>query len=259
VVHARFEAQQVNRAIDEQGVSIVSVVSTMLDRMLAERGGRPYPASLRCLLLGGGPAPRPLLEAATRLGAPVVQTYGLTEAASQVATLSPEDALRKLGSAGKPLFPMQLRILDDEILVRGPSVSPGYVGSRARNSDDWLRTGDLGYLDDDGFLYVLDRREDLVVTGGENVYPAEVEAALLAHPAVLEAGVYGVAEAEWGQVVVAVVRLDDHAQVAPSDLAAFCRERLAAYKVPRHIRLAAQPLPRTAAGKLLRRALPQVD
>jgi O-succinylbenzoic acid--CoA ligase len=257
VVHERFDPRLVNRAIDAQGVTIVSVVSTMLDRMLAERGGRPYPPSLRCLLLGGGPAPRPLLEAAARLGAPVVQTYGLTEAASQVATLSPEDALRKLGSAGKPLFPTQLRIQDGEILVRGPTVSPGYLGSPARSSDDWLGTGDLGYLDDEGFLYVLDRRDDLVVSGGENVYPAEVEAALLAHPAVLEAGVYGVPDPEWGQVVVAVVRLQDHASLAPMDLAAFCRERLAGYKVPRHIRLAAEPLPRTAAGKLVRRALPQ--
>jgi o-succinylbenzoate---CoA ligase len=257
VVHARFDAAAVNRAIDENGVTIVSVVSTMLDRMLAERGGRAYPASLRCLLLGGGPAPRPLLEAAAAVGAPVVQTYGLTETASQVATLSPHDALRKLGSAGKPLFPMQLRIQDQEILVRGPSVSPGYLSSPAlRSADDWLRTGDLGYVDDEGFLYVLDRRDDLVISGGENVYPAEVEAALLAHPAVCEAGAYGVPDLEWGQVVVAVVRLQDHARVAPMDLAAFCRERLAAYKVPRHIRLTTDPLPRTAAGKLLRRALP---
>jgi O-succinylbenzoic acid--CoA ligase len=258
VLHERFDAQAVNAAIDEQAVTIVSVVSTMLERMLAERESRPYPASLRCLLLGGGPAPRPLLEAAARLGAPVVQTYGLTEAASQVATLSPADALRKLGSAGKPLFPTQVRIDQEEILVRGPSVSPGYLGSPARSSDDWLRTGDLGYLDGEGFLFVLDRREDLVVSGGENVYPAEVEAALLAHPVVVEAGVYGVSDPQWGQVVVAVVRLAEQCQIAPTDLVAFCRARLAGYKVPRHIRLAAEPLPRTPAGKLLRRALPWV-
>ena len=252
VVQERFDAQHVNRAIDAQGVTIVSVVSTMLDRMLAERGPRPYPPSLRCLLLGGGPAPHALLEAAARLGAPVVQTYGLTEAASQVATLAPEDALRKLGSAGKPLFPTQIKIEQDEILVRGPTVSPGYVGAPRR--DEWLRTGDLGYLDEEGFLYVLDSRDDLVVSGGENVYPAEVEAALLAHPAVLEAGVYGLPDPEWGQVVVAVVRLDDRHPVAPAELAAFCRARLAGYKVPTHVRFV-EALPRNAAGKLLRREL----
>jgi o-succinylbenzoate---CoA ligase len=255
VVHDRFDASRVNRAIEEQNVTIVSVVSAMLDRMLADRRGRGYPPSLRCLLLGGGPAPRPLLETAARLGAPVVQTYGLTEAASQVATLAPEDALRKLGSAGKPLFPVQLRIEAGEILVRGPTVSPGYLG--APRSDAWLRTGDLGRLDDEGFLYVLDRRDDLVVSGGENVYPAEVESVLLAHPAVEEAGVYGLPDAHWGQTVAAVVKLTEPATT--DDLTDFCRVRLAGYKVPRQIRVVTRPLPRTAAGKLLRRALPGYD
>ena len=110
VVQSRFDAAEVNRAIDEHGVSIVSVVSTMLDRMLTERGGRPYPSSLRCVLLGGGPAPLPLLERATAAGVPVVQTYGLTETASQVVTLAPEDALSKLGSAGKPLMGSEIRV-----------------------------------------------------------------------------------------------------------------------------------------------------
>jgi len=180
----------VNHAIDERGVSIVSVVSTMLDRMLDERGDRPFPASLRVVLLGGGPAPLPLLERALRARAPVVQTYGLTETPSQVATLAPEDAIRKVGSAGKPLMGSQIRIEPDgEICVRGPTVSPGYLHQAQLMPGAWLRTGDLGYLDADGYLYVLDRRDDLIVSGGENVYPSEVEAALLEHPAVEEAGV----------------------------------------------------------------------
>jgi O-succinylbenzoic acid--CoA ligase len=255
VVHERFDAGRVNQAIDQQGLTIVSVVSPMLDRMLAERQGRPYASSLRCLLLGGGPAPRPLLEAAAALGAPVVQTYGLTEAASQVTTLSPEDALRRLGSAGKPLFPTQVRLHDGEILVRGPTVSPGYLDGSPTTRDGWLHTGDLGVLDADGYLYILDRRDDLVISGGENVYPAEVEAVLLAHPDVAEAGVYGVHDAAWGQVVEAVVRQQSGADVTPADLIAFCRGRLAGYKVPRHIRVVDESLPRTAAGKLLRRQL----
>ena len=126
VVHDRFDPERVNDAIDRHGISVVSVVSTMLERMLAQRGGRPYPTSLRCVLLGGGPAPLPLLEAATAVGLPVMQTYGLTEAASQVATLAPEDARRKLGSAGKPLMGTRLQLEPDgEILVDGPTVSPG--------------------------------------------------------------------------------------------------------------------------------------
>lgn len=269
LVHERFDPVAVNRAIDEEGVTLLSVVSTMLRHMLEARGEQPYPATLRCVLLGGGPAPRPLLEACARLGLPVAQTYGLTETASQVATLAPEDALRKLGSAGKPLYPNQVRIVTEagqeaqagevgEILVRGPVVTPGYLNrpeaTAAALRDGWLRTGDLGYLDAEGYLYVVDRREDLIVSGGENVYPAEVEAALLAHPAVVEAVVVGVPDPEWGQRVVAAARLAAGAAVSEGELQAWCRERLAGYKVPKEIRLVSE-LPRNATGKLLRRAV----
>jgi o-succinylbenzoate---CoA ligase len=253
VVHERFDAALVNGAIDEHGVTIVSAVSAMLDRMLLERGERPYPPTLRCILLGGGPAPLPLLERAMRAGAPVVQTYGLTETASQVVTLAPQDAVTKLGSAGKPLMGSRIRIAaDGEILVRGPSVSPGYLHQPPREA--WLHTGDLGYLDDDGYLYVLDRRDDLIISGGENVYPAEVEAVLVAHPAVKEAGVIGLADAEWGQTVAAVVALETGLAATAGELIAFCRQRLAGYKVPRRIEFRPH-LPRNAGGKLLRREL----
>ena len=253
IVLERFDAAAVNRAIDDERATIVSVVAAMLQRMLAERGDRPYPPWLRCVLLGGGPAPRPLLEECAGRGLPVVQTYGLTEAASQVATLAPEDALRKLGSAGKPLMPTELRIDGGEILVRGPTVSPGYWNHRTEREDGWLRTGDLGRLDDEGYLYVLDRREDLIVSGGENVYPAEVEAVLLAHPLVEEAAVVGRADQRWGAVPIAFVRA--RGEVSSEELLSFCRARLAGYKVPGAIRLV-DALPRNAAGKLLRRELP---
>jgi o-succinylbenzoate---CoA ligase len=253
MVQPRFEPAAVNRAIDEDGVSIVSVVSTMLDRMLNERGERPYPSSLRCVLIGGGPAPLPLIQRAIQVGVPLVQTYGLTETASQIVTLPPEDAVRKVGSAGKPLMGSQLRIeLDGEISVLGPTVSPGYLHLPPR--DGWLHTGDLGYLDDEGYLYVLDRRDDLIISGGENVYPAEVEATLLGHPSVSDAGVIGVPDPEWGRTVKAIVALKPGAAVGADELIAFCRQRLAGYKVPRQIELRAS-LPRNAAGKLLRREL----
>ena len=127
----------------------------------------------------------------------MVQTYGLTETASQVATLAPEDARRKVGSAGKPLMGTRVRVEPDgEILVDGPTVSPGYLHQPPRVG--WLRTGDLGRLDEDGYLYVLDRRDDLIVSGGENVYPAEVEAALRSHPSVADAGVRGLADPRMG-------------------------------------------------------------
>ncbi|WP_448575748.1 o-succinylbenzoate--CoA ligase [Thermomicrobium sp.] len=269
-LHERFDPAAVNQAIDE-GATLLSVVGTMLWRMLEARGEHPYPRHVRAVLLGGGPAPRPLLERAAALGVPVLQTYGLTETASQLATLAPEDALRKLGSAGKPLYPNELRVVREdgspaapgepgEITVRGPVVTPGYwrrpdLTARALR-DGWLWTGDLGYLDEDGYLTVLDRRDDLVVTGGENVYPAEVEAVLLAHPAVAEAAVVGIPDVEWGQRVVAAVVLRPGATVSAADLAGWCRERLAGYKVPRAFRFVSE-LPRTESGKLQRWAVRQ--
>ncbi len=268
VIHESFDPVAVNRSIDEDGVTIISVVSTMLRRMLTARGKRPYPPALRCVLLGGGPAPRDLLDTCARRAIPVVQTYGLTETASQVATLAPGDALRKLGSAGKPLFPNEVRIDRDgsalppgepgEILVRGPVVTRGYAGrldatARALR-DGWLHTGDLGYLDADGYLYVLDRRDDLIITGGENVYPAEVEAALLAQDGIEDAGVIGVPDPEWSQAVVAAVRLANGITLKEEQIRAACRARLAGYKVPVQIRFI-DTLPRNAGGKLSRRAL----
>ncbi|HEY3107306.1 MAG TPA: o-succinylbenzoate--CoA ligase [Chloroflexota bacterium] len=259
VVHGSFDERAVNRAIDEERATIVSVVAAMLQRMLDARGEAPYPPWLRCVLLGGGPAPRALLERCAERAVPVVQTYGLTESASQVATLAPEDALRKLGSAGKPLFPTELRVdaapgQVGEILARGPTISPGYVNRPPRGQGAWLRTGDLGRLDDDGYLYVVDRRDDLIISGGENVYPAEVEAALLTHPEVAEAGVAGVADPTWGQVVFAAVVLRAGSRATAEELRAHCRARLADYKVPSLLRLV-DALPRNAAGKLVRRRL----
>jgi O-succinylbenzoic acid--CoA ligase len=270
VVHPGFDAARVNAAIDNERVTIVSVVANMLQRMLDEREDRPYPPALRCVLLGGGPAPEPLLRRCAASGVPVVQTYGLTETASQIATLAPEDALRKLGSAGKPLFGSELRIVtedgsdcpagvDGEIVVRGPTVTPGYLNhpgeTAAAIRDGWLHTGDAGRLDAEGYLYVLDRRDDLIVSGGENVYPAEIEAVLQSHPDVVEAGVYAVDDERWGKTPAAVVVLRPGASSDAAALITHCRERLAAYKTPARIDFT-DALPRNASGKLLRRELP---
>ena len=265
VVHQSFEAEEVNRAIDEERITILSAVSTMLLRMLDARGERRYPDTLRCVLLGGGPAPSGLLAECLRRGLPVVQTYGLTEAASQVTTMPLGDS--RPGSAGRPLFTTEVRIENanneavaagepGEIVVRGPTVTPGYVNNPDATAqalrDGWLHTGDIGYVDEDNYLYVLDRRDDLIVSGGENVYPAEVEEALCAHPAVEDAAVIGLPDEEWGERVAAAVALRDGATADVQELTAFCRRRLAAYKTPREIRIVDE-LQRNAAGKLLRR------
>jgi O-succinylbenzoic acid--CoA ligase len=266
VLHEAFDPVAVNAAIDRQGISCVSLVSVMLRRVLDARDEAPMPASLRCILLGGGPVPKLLLERCVRSHLPVIQTYGLTETASQVVTLAPADALRKVGSAGKPLLPNELRIERDhapappgaagEILVRGPSVTVGYVNQPEETEralrDGWFHTGDVGYLDADGYLYVLDRRDDLIISGGENVYPAEVEAALLDHPAIEDAAVVGIPDSEWGEAPVAAVKLHPSEALDADEVMQFCATRLARYKVPRTIHIV-EALPRNAAGKLLRR------
>ncbi|MCH8026034.1 MAG: o-succinylbenzoate--CoA ligase [Chloroflexi bacterium] len=266
-VHQSFDAEEVNRAIDEERITILSAVSTMVRRMLEARGERPYPNTLRCLLLGGGPAPDALLAESERRGLPVLQTYGLTEAASQVTTMPPGDS--RPGSAGRPLFTTEVRIESadgeavaagepGEIVVRGPTVTPGYLNNPDATAqalrDGWLHTGDIGHIDTDGYLYVLDRRDDLIISGGENVYPAEVEEVLRSHAAVEDAAVIGLPDEEWGGRVMAAVVLGEDATADENELTAFCRTRLAAYKTPREIRFVDE-LPRNAAGKLLRRTV----
>jgi O-succinylbenzoic acid--CoA ligase len=244
VLHQGFDEQAAMDAMRE--VTLVSLVSTMLHR-LRDAGLSEAPA-LRAALIGGGPVPRELLEWAARVGLPVLQTYGMTETSSQIATLGAAEALTKAGSAGRPLPGVQLRIGEQgEILVRGPMVATGSVAE-----DGWLHTGDRGRLDERGFLYVEGRLGDTIVTGGENVMAAEVEEALREHPAVLDAAVVGRPDPEWGEAVTAFVVLDG--AVEDAELIAHCRERLAGYKAPRAIHRLDE-LPRNAAGKVRRDAL----
>ncbi len=259
VIHAGFDPAAVNRALRHERITLLSVVPTMLARML-DADPDSYPASVRAVLVGGGPVSRELLERAAGRGLPVLQTYGLTEATSQVTTLSPADAPGHLGSAGKPLFSIRVAVdaspgEPGEILVAGPTVFAGYFDDPQATEralrDGWLHTGDIGRIDPDGFLSVLDRRDDLVVSGGENIYPAEVEAALEAHPNVREAAVVGLPDERWGQIVAAAIVFEPGAATGWDVLEGWLRERLAAYKVPRRWRLADQ-LPRTTSGKLQR-------
>lgn len=248
VVHDGFDPERVRSAIDREGVTVVSLVAAMLERLLAEHGDRPFPPTLRCVLLGGGPAPSVLLERAARHGVPVALTYGLTEAASQVATRAPERD--PSSGCGKPLPGTEVRIASDgEIVVRGPTVSAG-----AADADGWLHTGDLGHLAPDGGLHVDGRRDDLIVSGGENVHPVEVEAVLADHAGVAEAAVAGVPDGAMGQAVVAWVRLRPGARTSGEELRAHVRARLAGFKVPRRVHFVAE-LPRTPVGKIARRAL----
>jgi O-succinylbenzoic acid--CoA ligase len=246
VVHDGFDADRVGAALERDGITVVSLVATMLTRLLEAGADLSGP---RAILVGGGPVPEDPLKQAIDQGATVVQTYGLTETCSQVTTLAPADARRKLGSAGRPLLTTHLRIQDGEILIQGPTVAPGRA-----DAEGWLHSGDLGHIDEEGFLYVKDRIDDLIVSGGENVVPAEVEEVLLRHPEVADAAVIGREDPEWQQAVTAVVVLESGSEVTPDELRRHCGESLADFKVPKRVELAAA-LPRTPSGKLMRRAL----
>jgi o-succinylbenzoate---CoA ligase len=220
------------------------------------------------MLLGGGPASRDLLEKCVAKGMPVYQSYGMTETSSQIVTLAPEYSFSKLGSAGKPLFPSQLRIMEGdreadkgkpgEIAVKGPNVTPGYLNREAETAkamkDGWFYTGDIGRLDEDGFLYVLDRRSDLIISGGENIYPAEIEGVLASHPAVADAGVIGVKDPQWGEVPAAFIQTAGETGLHADEIEEFCRGKLAKYKVPKTYYFVDE-IPRNASRKILRREL----
>lgn len=258
VLRGRFEADAWSKVFDEGGITHASLVPTMLRRILARRGDRRAPRSLACLLLGGAAADPALLEEALDRGWPVALTYGLTEAASQVATAPPERVRRKPGTVGPPVPGTELRVEEGEILVRGPTVMAGYWDERADNLvDGWLRTGDLGRLDGEGDLWVVGRRSARIVTGGVNVDPFEVEAVLATHPGVRDAVVVGVRDPDWGERVVAAVEPASPAG-RPDELAraleALCRGRLAGAKRPKGIRVLDR-LPRTPTGKADRDAV----
>jgi o-succinylbenzoate---CoA ligase len=239
VLHERFDTGAVLAELSDptRAITLTSLVPTMLGRLLD--AGLERPPTLRWALLGGGPIPAPLLERAAAAGVPVAPTYGMTEACSQIATF------------GLPLQGVELRLdgPDGEILVRGPSVAPGALGD-----DGWLHTGDLGAFDERGRLAITGRKADTIVSGGENVAPAEVESVLLEHSSVGDAGVFARPDPEWGEAVIAVIVPRDGESVDPIALKAHCAARLAPFKIPKAFEQRAE-LPRTPSGKLLRRKL----
>jgi o-succinylbenzoate---CoA ligase len=238
ILHEGFDTEAVLSELMDpaRAVTLVSLVPTMLARLLD--AGLERPPTLRWALVGGGPIPQPLLEDARSAGVPVAPSYGMTEGCSQIATF------------GIPLYGVELRIKDDaEIVVRGPNFAPNTL-----DGDGWLHTGDLGDLDQHGRLRIIGRGADTIVSGGENISPAEVETVLFQHPAVADVGVFARPDEEWGERVVATVVLRAGQQASPAELQAFVADRLARFKVPKEIGFSNE-LPRTVSGKLLRRQL----
>lgn len=263
-LYEKFDAELVADEIRNGTVTRLSVVSTGLQRILdeLEKDDTHAHPVFQTILAGGGPIPDEILRRATLRGLPVLQTYGMTETSSQTATLSSDDALKKVGSAGKPLFFNQITIKDyvqagdlGEVLVAGPHVTPGYIGhASAMNPmvDGWFPTGDIGYIDNEGYLFIVDRRSDMIISGGENIYPAEIENVLMSYPHVIEAGVCGQDHSEWGSVPVAFIVSDGELPI--DDLKAYCKQQLAGYKVPKAFYFV-KNLPRNASNKLMRRQL----
>jgi fatty-acyl-CoA synthase len=258
VLERGFDARRALELIETRRITtMMGVPANYL--FMAQEGGFEASdlSSLRLAVVGGAPMPEALLDLWSARGVDIVQGYGLTEAAPNVLCLAPEDARRKAGWAGKP-YPYVACDLSEEgeLLVRGPNVFPGYwrndAATAAAFRDGWLLTGDIAERDDEGNYRIRGRLKELVVSGGENVYPAEIEAVLLAHPAVADAAVIGVPDERWGEVCAAFVVLRGTA--SEDDLRAHCVQRLARFKVPKSFHVVPE-LPRNAMGKIQKSAL----
>jgi fatty-acyl-CoA synthase len=265
VVVRRFDPAETLAVIEEQRVNSFFAVPTMLDAMsrLPEFRTRDLSA-LRTIGAAGAPLPLSTLRTWLDRGVTMQQAYGMTEAAPGCTVLDSADAVRKVGSAGKPVFFTDLRVVrpdgtdvdvDEvgEVIVSGPNIMAGYWQDPERTAevlvDGWYHTGDAGSLDDEGFLYIRDRYKDMIISGGENIYPAEIESALLELPGVVEAAVIGVPDPRWGEVGLAFLVTSPGADRDPEAIRTALRERLAGFKVPRLIEFADE-LPKTATGKI---------
>ena len=279
VLVSEFQPDGVLDILEQQRVTNAVLVPTMLQMLTAVPGAaeRDYSA-LRAIAYGAAPITTPVLKASLRtFGCALFGLYGLTESTGGVVALEPDDhdpggpREHLLRSAGRPYPWVELKVVDPvdgtpldarevgEVWLRGPNVTLGYFNrpgetAAALTPDGWLRTGDGGYVDDEGYLFLTDRIKDMIVSGGENVYPVEVEEALAQHPDVADVAVIGVPDARWGEAVKALVVVRRGGEPAPDELIAFARERLAGYKLPRSVDFVDE-LPRTPSGKVLKREL----
>lgn len=272
VLQRRFDAAGVLRAVEEHRVTNAWLAPVMVNAVLEVPDRESYDTtSMRFIVGGGEKTPEPVLRRIMSAfpNAWFADAYGLTETVSGDTFLDREHALSKLGSVGRPVPHTRVRIVDDtdrevpagepgEITLRGPKVFAGYwrdeKATAAALRDGWFHTGDIGHLDEDGFLYIDDRKKDMIVSGGENIATPEVERVLYEHPAVLEAAVVGLAHPRWGEVPRAFVVFRPGASAGADELRDFCRERLAGFKVPARFDLVGE-LPRTPSGKVLKRTL----
>lgn len=270
VLEPQFDPGRALEAIESQGITLFFAVPFLFESMLRHPDwARRDVSSMRVAKAGGAPVPKPLLEAYAERGIVLTQGYGLTEGGGLNLNLAEQDARRKIGSAGLPVFYGDATVVDEtgadvpagvvgELCVRGPEVMRGYWRNPTATADairnGWLHTGDLALRDEEGYFSIVDRKKDMVITGGLNVYPAEVEAVLTRCAGVAEVAVFGLPSTRWGEEVVAVV-VGEPDGVKESMLLEICQENLADYKRPKRFMIRSEPLPRTVSGKVLKREL----
>ena len=270
VLMRAFDPKRVFPLIEAERITTGLAVPAMLNFMLAAGDPNAHDhTALRWLMSGAAPVPPSLIERYAALGIEIHQVYGLTETCGPACLISPEEALAKIGSTGPAFFHTDVRVVDEqghevtpgqvgEVLVRGAHIMKGYWNRPEATAealrDGWLHTGDLATVDKDGFVFIQDRKKDMIITGGENVYPAEVEAVLARHPDVLECAVIGMPSARWGESAAAVVVPKAGTSPTPAELVGFCDGKLARYKIPRVV-VIADEIPRNPTGKVLKRVL----
>ncbi len=268
----QFDPARVLRLIEQERVTVFAGVPTMYQMMTqAPNWAEADLSSLRFCTSGGAPLPVPLVEQYVReKGVRFKQGFGMTEFGPGIFALAPEDAVRKAGSIGRPNFFVDARVVDDEnrplgpnqvgeLVLKGPSICSGYFGDPEATAglldeEGWFHTGDLARYDEEWYFYIVDRKKDMFISGGENVYPVEIEKALYEHPAVHMCAVVGVPDPHWGEVGLACVVLKPGATATEEELIAFLQDRLARYKVPKRV-VFMESLPISAAGKILKREL----
>jgi len=279
IVLSGFRAKDVLRTIERKKVTHMVLVPTMLNMLMNEPGLEKYDlSSLTDLSYGASPMPEALIrKIMERLpDVRIVQSYGMTELSPVATSLPPENHVpdgpgaAKLKSAGKPIFGVDVRVVDEqdiekpvgeigEVVVRGPNVMQGYWNQPELTAEalrgGWMHTGDAGYMDEDGYLFMVDRVKDMIISGGENVFSAEVEDVLMKHAAVLECAVIGIPDEKWGEAVHAIIVPRDGAQVTEQDLIAHCKEAIAGYKCPRSVEIRTEALPQSGPGKILKSEL----
>lgn len=270
----KFDAELVLDLLESEQITIFMGVPTMLKMMAdAARFESVNLSALRYFIVGGEAMPLPLIEKWHNKGVPIRQGYGLTEFGPNVTSLHQDDAVRKMGSIGKPNFYIDIKIVDDnenpvaaneigEFCLKGPTCTPGYwnnpEATAAAIKDGWFFTGDYVRQDADGYIYVVDRKKNMYISGGENVYPTEVEKFLRTHPEIADVAIIGVPDEKWGESGKAFVVRAAGSQLTAADILAFCKGNLAKFKIPKYISFLPE-LPKGDTGKIDRKQLKNID